>query len=227
MSLSLAPSHSSGINQGLFSDSQHKEFSKIMTKISHQKNVIEKERAIITERGDTYICQRARTSLAGYKKKLESADADFKRKLEALEREHLENIEKYKVAIEHHQSVIDNETTKKTTPTIIRAEKEIEILKRELERFKNPPSKEENLPSKEEEDEDFAAAKAEFFRDMPQYYKNPKAPQPQPPAPPSSEPTIPSPPLPSKKPVKGCGAPRPPQKEMGVGVVLYGTPQVE
>jgi peptidoglycan hydrolase CwlO-like protein len=96
-----------------------KNLSAISSKITAQKKIIEKERAVLESKGDTYICNRARTTLASKKAKLEGFEEEYERKKKQLEAE-----------IELQEKIIWDETHKET-PTIIRANMEIESLTKE------------------------------------------------------------------------------------------------
>jgi hypothetical protein len=95
-----------------------KELSSISNKIIIQKGIIEKAKAVLAEKGDTYVCHRARTSLTFHKTKLDKAKAEYEAYVKDLE-----------TKIELQEKIIWDETHKKT-PTIISAEKEIEILEK-------------------------------------------------------------------------------------------------
>jgi len=92
-----------------------KELSFISNKIATQKGIIAKEKAVLAEKGDTYVCHRARTSLAFNQAKLDSAKAEYEA-----------NVKELQAKIELQNRIIWEETNRKTA-TIIRAEKEIEI----------------------------------------------------------------------------------------------------
>jgi hypothetical protein len=96
-----------------------KNLSAISSKITVQKKIIEKERAVLDSKGDTYICNRARTTLASKRTKLEGLEEEYERKKKQLEAE-----------IELQEKIIWDETHKET-PTIIRANMEIESLMKE------------------------------------------------------------------------------------------------
>jgi len=92
-----------------------KELSSISNKIAIQKGIIAKAKAVLAEKGDTYVCHRARTSLAFNQAKLDSAKAEYEAHVKELQ-----------AKIELQNRIIWEETNKKT-PNIIMAEKEIEI----------------------------------------------------------------------------------------------------
>jgi hypothetical protein len=96
-----------------------KQLSFISNKIITQKGIIAKAKAVIAEKGDTYVCHRARTSLTFNQTKLEKAKAEYEAYVKDLE-----------TKIELQQKIIWDETNKKT-PTIIMAETEIEILEKQ------------------------------------------------------------------------------------------------
>ena len=96
-----------------------KQLSFISNKIAAQKGIITKAKAVLAEKGDTYVCHRARTSLAFNQAKLDKAKAEYEAYVKDLE-----------AKIELQQKIIWDETHKKT-PTIIMAETEIEILEKQ------------------------------------------------------------------------------------------------
>jgi len=96
-----------------------KQLSFISNKIATQKGIITKAKAVLAEKGDTYVCHRARTSLAFNQAKLEKAKAEYEAYVKDL-----------KAKIELQNRIIWEETNKKT-PTIIMAETEIEILEKQ------------------------------------------------------------------------------------------------
>jgi len=96
-----------------------KNLTAISNKISIQKKIIEKERAVLDTKGDTYLCNRAKITLASKRTKLEGLEEDYERKKKQLEAE-----------IEIQEKIIWDETHKQT-PTIIRANTEIESLRNE------------------------------------------------------------------------------------------------
>jgi hypothetical protein len=96
-----------------------KQLSLISNKIATQKGIITKAKAVLAEKGDTYVCHRARTSLAFNEAKLEKAKAEYEAYVKDLE-----------AKIELQNRIIWEETNKKT-PTIIMAETEIEILEKQ------------------------------------------------------------------------------------------------
>jgi len=96
-----------------------KQLSFISNKIATQKGIITKAKAVLAEKGDTYVCHRARTSLAFNQAKLEKAKAEYEAYVKDLE-----------AKIELQNRIIWEETNKKT-PTIIMAETEIEILEKQ------------------------------------------------------------------------------------------------
>jgi len=96
-----------------------KQLSFISNKIAAQKGIITKAKAVLAEKGDTYVCHRARTSLAFNQAKLDKAKAEYEAYVKDLE-----------AKIELQNKIIWDETHKKT-PTIIMAETEIEILEKQ------------------------------------------------------------------------------------------------
>jgi hypothetical protein len=134
-----------------------KQLSFISNKIITQKGIIEKAKAVLAEKGDTYVCHRARTSLTFHKTKLDKAKAEYEAYVKDLE-----------TKIELQEKIIWDETHKKT-PTIISAEKEIEIL----EKQKNDILKANNItaqppltpPPQTQEYEPVTVNMDDFFRE--------------------------------------------------------------
>jgi len=88
--------------------------------ISRQRAVIKREEAVNKEKGETYKCNRARTTLASKKIKYESLEAEYQQKKAQLEAE-----------IEAQEEIIWNETHRKSA-TVIGAEQMIEQYTKEL-----------------------------------------------------------------------------------------------
>lgn len=109
-------------------DAAQKQLSFLQSKISVQKTLIIKEQAVIESKGDTYICNRARTSLASYKSKMSKIEDERKRILKELE----EKEEKLERDIELQEKIIWEETHRKS-PNIIRAEKEMEVIQKQID----------------------------------------------------------------------------------------------
>jgi hypothetical protein len=118
-----------------------KNLSAISSKIAAQKKIIEKERAVLDSKGDTYVCNRARTSLAFKKSKLEKVEEEIEKKKNQLEEEFNKALKQLdrdletktrqlESEIEIQEKIIWDETHRET-PTIIRANMEIESLMKE------------------------------------------------------------------------------------------------
>lgn len=106
------------------SDSAQKQVSMLSSKITNQKNIIVKAKAVLESKGETYVCNRARTTLASCESKLSKAKAEYEAYVKDLEEK-----------AEMQRKIIWDETHK-TTPTIIMAEKEIEILQSQIDAIK-------------------------------------------------------------------------------------------
>lgn len=100
-------------------DVAQKELSLIQSKLKTQHSIIEKEKGVIEQKGDTYVYTRASNSLMSYKAKLEKAEADYKAA-----------VAKYEAEIEKNEKIMYDEKHK-TTPVIIRAKIEIENLEKQ------------------------------------------------------------------------------------------------
>lgn len=120
------------------SESAQKEVSRLNTLINKHKNIIKTEEAIQSQKGDTYICKRAKVALEMYDVKLRNAEDEYKKL-----------IAKYESCIALQESIIYEETHKKT-PNTIRAETEIDTLQKKLEAFLN--SQTNSKPSRETTD---------------------------------------------------------------------------
>jgi len=118
-----------------------KNLSAISSKIAAQKKIIEKERAVLDSKGDTYVCNRARTSLAFRKAKLERLEEETSKKAKELEEEFNKALKQLDRDLETKSRQLESEIeiqekiiwdeTHKETPTIIRANMEIESLMKE------------------------------------------------------------------------------------------------
>jgi hypothetical protein len=101
------------------------EISRVQSLISKQRELITREEAVQSQKGDTYICKRAKVSLEMYDLKLKNAEDEYKKL-----------IAKYEACIALQESIIYEETHKKT-PTIIRAEAEIATLQAKIDKIKS------------------------------------------------------------------------------------------
>lgn len=121
--------------------------------ISKQRGIIKREEAVNKEKGETYKCNRARTTLASKKIKYESLEAEYLQKKAQLEAE-----------IEAQEKIIWDETHRKSA-TVIGAEQLIEQHTKELNDIYTAngiikaPKLEEALDTSEEAPEPSAAFK--------------------------------------------------------------------
>lgn len=143
-----------------------KKMAEISKKISSQKVIIERAEAVSESKGDTYICGRARVTLASLKLKIEIIDhkrKEFETLMDMKEKEVLEKIEA-------QEKIIWDETHKESG-TVIAARKEIEILesqKRDILKacgINIPLPSLTPAPEREEEPEDVVVTVADFFRE--------------------------------------------------------------
>ena len=159
-------------------ESAQKQVSALSAKITNQKNIIVKAKAVIESKGETYVCNRARTTLASCESKLSKAKAEYEAYVKDLE-------EKAEL-----QRKIIWEETHKTSPTIIMAEKEIEILQSQIDAIKkvNNPTP-IVVPDTVSEDDTTTVNMSDFFNEgrldgkplgpsfvHSYYYAEPKAP---------------------------------------------------
>jgi len=111
------------LNLSNLTEAAQKKISELSNKISIQKKIIEKEQDVLKNKGDTYICSRARNACEIRKEKLANLEADFEKKRVQLERE-----------IEMQEKIIWDETHKES-PTVIRANTEIRMLKEQKDKI--------------------------------------------------------------------------------------------
>jgi hypothetical protein len=127
------------------SDTAQKEVSRLSTLINKQKDIIKREQAVQNNKGDTYICKRAKVVLEATELKITIAEDEYKRCLKELERKYEEDKKTLKLDLEAYiskceskmnvqQSIINDEANRKSD-TVIRAEAEIESLEKKLENF--------------------------------------------------------------------------------------------
>jgi len=90
-----------------------------------QEELIKKEIAVSNDKGESYVCQRAKRSLTYHQQKLANAEREYHNTLANLND-----------IIESQEQIIYNEFHKKT-PTIIRAEVEITSIKEQIEKIMN------------------------------------------------------------------------------------------
>jgi hypothetical protein len=141
-------------------DKAQKELSLIQAKLRSQRSIIEKEKGVIEQKGDTYVYNRASNALASYKAKIEKAEADYKAA-----------VAKYEAEIEKNEKIMYDEKHK-STPVIIRAEIEIANLEKQKEqllRTNNIQTEPTQLPLTQatEEIDDSEMMKA-FRQEMPE-----------------------------------------------------------
>jgi hypothetical protein len=101
------------------------EITRLSGKKKIQEELIKKEIAVSNDKGDSYICQRAKRSLTFHQQKLANAEREYQNTLANLN-----------AIIEEQEQVIYNESHKKT-PSIIRAEVEISSIKEQIEKIMN------------------------------------------------------------------------------------------
>jgi hypothetical protein len=134
-------------NLSNLTETAQKNLTAISSKISIQKKIIEKERAVLDTKGDTYVCSRARTSLAFKKSKLDKLGEEieekknklkeeFNKAMKQLDRDLEVKSRQLESEIEIQEKIIWDETHRET-PTTIRANKEIEMLTKEKEKLLN------------------------------------------------------------------------------------------
>jgi len=127
------------------SENAQKEVSRLSTLINKQKDIIKREQAVQNNKGDTYICKRAKCVLEATELKITIAEDEYKRSLKELERKHEEDKKTLKLDLEAYiskcenkmsvqQSIINDETNRKSD-TVIRAEAEIDSIQKKLEAF--------------------------------------------------------------------------------------------
>jgi hypothetical protein len=98
-----------------------KEVSRLQGLMHKQREVAKRELAVQAEKGDTYVCSRARTSLAFSKSKLQEAENEYKKL-----------VMKCQENIITQEGIINRETTKKSA-TLIRTETEITTLEKKIQ----------------------------------------------------------------------------------------------
>ena len=96
------------------------EASSLVKKVKVQQDIIAKEEAIAASKGDTYICKRALTTLAGLEIKIQHLESEYNAK-----------IAECKEKIEHVNKIILQERNKPSLTTI-KARMEIEILQNKI-----------------------------------------------------------------------------------------------
>jgi hypothetical protein len=129
-----------------------KRMAELNKKIDTQKSIIEKEKAVVAAQDDSFVCKRAKVSLANLEvkkstldnkleaKKKELTDAFNEAKKQYLEemkkaQENRDNEEKeLDMKIQVQEATITSETEKKSK-SIIRAEKDIELLQTEKKKI--------------------------------------------------------------------------------------------
>jgi hypothetical protein len=131
-----------------------KQVSMLSKKIESQKLIIAKEQAVIDSQEDSYICKRAKNALENLDAKMSRLDDDLEKKKKELTDAYNEMKKKYAYDMQQAEenrekleqdleskrdvqlSIIKAEKEKKSR-TIIKAEKEIEILQEEKNKVTN------------------------------------------------------------------------------------------
>ena len=146
------------VDESSMSDVALTGLSKLRQQIDVQKELIKKEEAVISAKGDTYVCKRSMAALDSLTNRLLKHDRDYEDRIEHFEDKYRKLIQKledeleqkkketknlfdtYKFSctndMEKHSKMIDSERNAKT-PTIVRAEKAIEGLLEKVEKIRN------------------------------------------------------------------------------------------
>lgn len=168
-------------------DQAQKQVSMLSKKIEAQKLIIAKEQAVVDAQEDSYICKRAKNALENLDAKMSRLDDDLDKKKKELTdaynemkkkyaydmQQAEENREKLEKELESKRdvqlSIIKAEKDKKSK-TIIKAEKEIELLQEEKSKIMNaskpvpitvPPA----TPDPVSEDDTPTVDMSDFFRE--------------------------------------------------------------
>jgi len=120
------------VDESSMSETAQKAISKLRSQIDVQKELIKKEEAIESQKGDTYIVTRAKATLESAERKMLRLDDE----LEAFKRELDERRKKLENTIAASLAFIEKATTNKT-PTTIRAETTIASLREKVEKILN------------------------------------------------------------------------------------------
>lgn len=135
-------------------DQAQKQVSMLSKKIEAQKVIIAKEQAVVDAQEDSYICKRAKNALENLDAKMARLDDDLNKKKKELTDAYNEMKKKYAYDMQQAEetrekleqeleskrdvqlSIIKAEKDKKSR-TIIKAEKEIELLQEERSKIMN------------------------------------------------------------------------------------------
>jgi len=129
-----------------------KRMAELNKKIDTQKSIIEKEKAVVAAQDDSFVCKRAKVSLANLEVKKSALDNKLEAKKKELtdafneaKKQYLEDMKKAQenrdneekeldMKIQVQEATITSETEKKSK-SIIRAEKDIELLQTEKKKI--------------------------------------------------------------------------------------------
>lgn len=131
-----------------------KRMAELNKKIDTQKSIIEKEKAVVAAQDDSFVCKRAKVSLANLEVKKSTLDSKLEAKKKELtdafnevKKQYQEDMKKAQenrdneekeldMKIQVQEATITSETDKKSK-SIIRAEKDIELLQAEKKKILN------------------------------------------------------------------------------------------
>lgn len=130
------------MNFNNLTEAAQKTISHLKSKVKVQNVIIDKEKEVISQKGDTYVCKRAKKTLESAERKLTNAETDYETSLAELDKQykldkesllktHKAYLEKQQFTITQQLDIINGESTSKT-PTIIRCEVEIKSLEAEI-----------------------------------------------------------------------------------------------
>lgn len=188
-------------------DQAQKQVSMLSKKIEAQKVIIAKEQAVVDAQEDSYICKRAKNALENLDAKMSRLDDDLDKKKKELTDAYNEMKKKYAYDMQQAEetrekleqeleskrdvqlSIIKAEKDKKSR-TIIKAEKEIELLQEERSKIMNASKPVPIVvPNTVSEDDTPTVDMSDFFREgrldgkplgrsyiESYYYAEPKAP---------------------------------------------------
>jgi len=122
------------LNLSNLTEAAQKKISELSNKISIQKKIIEKEEDVNRGKGDTYVCNRARTTLSNKKSMLESLESTLELKIKKLQDDFDIKRQQLEREIEIQEKIVWDETHKENG-TITRANTEIRILKEEKDKI--------------------------------------------------------------------------------------------
>lgn len=156
-------------DERVFTDSQHSQYSALLSKKRKHLLFIEKEKKVDSEKGDSYICKRAQNALENAKNKVTAAKEYYDKVVRQAKIDYDLTVEKYEKYIELQESIVNTEINKKN-PAITRALLDVESIDKEIAALNLPVKKETVTVKKVEESSDSSKMPEDMSRQFDEYF---------------------------------------------------------